>query len=170
MNKKALSQVVAVVLIVLITLVAAGIVVSFVVPFAKENLGRGGECFEALDNIIFEPTEFNCVALQRTGFSVRIESDNIVGFKVGLFSSGNSLAREIKNGASYNNIRMLNGNFNSALEVPKKGEVRTYVAIGAFDRAELAPILQSEEICNLAEDIKIKDCINNEAINLIKTP
>ena len=177
MNKKALSQIVAVALLLLLTLVAAGIVVSFVVPFTKENLERGGGCFEALDNIIFEPTEFNCIvkSSQRTGFSVRIENENIIGFRVGLFSSGNSLAKDITNGISYSDIRMLIGNFsgggpNYFLEVPKKGEVRTYVANGIFDRAELAPILQSGEKCDLAEDIKIKVCVNNEAINLIKSP
>ena len=182
LKRKGLSAVIAVVILIAITFVTAGIIAGFVVPFAKKNLSRGGECFEALDNIIFEPTDFNCFVEigpnqpnQRTGFSVRIENENIIGFRVGLFSQGNSITRDIIDGKEYNDVRMLTGNFanqgpNDILKTPKEGEVRTYVAKGTFDRAELAPILLSGEQCDLAEDIKIKECISNEAIDLIKSP
>jgi len=171
-KKRGLSPVIAVVLLMLITIVAAGIIVAFVIPFVKQSLGGGGECFDVLGDLSFDETPYNCFNSsasinlmpdqKRTGFSVRIDNENIIGFRVSLQAQGSADALDIKNGTDdseiTDKIRMLGKDFNNPLEVPKKGGVRTYVAKGVFDKAELFPILESGAKCDSAGDIKLNEC------------
>jgi len=170
--KRGMSPVIAVALLLMITAIAAGIIVAFVVPFVQNNLDRGGKCFEVSNKIIFEPTEFNCYVdltgdtLDRTGFSVRIDHQNIIGFRVGLREVGSSKTI-VMDGAANADVRMLNSDFNLMLDIPSEGEVQTYVAKGKYGRIELAPILASGEKCEIAEDIKLKGCTDLGAVGNI---
>ena len=163
--KRGLSPVIAVVLLVLITIVAATIIVAFVIPFVNKNLDEGSECFEVLGDLSFDETPYNCFndngEFERTGFSVRIDNENIIGFRVSLVTQGSYDGVDIINGNEGNslnpNIRMLLVTF-GVLEVPGRGGVRTYVAKGLFYKAEIFPILKGGGKCGLSDDILFSQC------------
>jgi len=167
LKKRGLSPVIAVVLLVLITVIAAGIIVGFVVPFVRDVPEEAGKCFKVLGDLVFDETPYNCFnssanfAEGRTGFSVRIDNDDIIGFRVSLQSTGSSNAVEIEQDVQGDElspmIRMLLSDF-GILEVPGKGEVRTYVAKGLFDKAEIFPILKDGGKCDIADDIRFSQC------------
>jgi flagellin-like protein len=171
--KRGLSPVIAVVLLLLITIIAAGIIVAFVVPFVNDNLGNSGECFEVLGDLSFDETPFNCFnsSSSRTGFSIRVENDDIIGFRVALQATGSSNAVDIENGTLHSEFRMLlNSAWNDPLQVPERGGVRTYVSMGIFDKAELFPILAGGGKCELADDIRFNECEDPEAIQYVSNP
>lgn len=165
-EKRGLSPVIAVVLLLMITVVAAGLIVAFVVPFVSKNLDTSGECFDVLGDLSFDETPYNCFAESggnsRTGFSVRVDNENIIGFRVALQTGGSSDAVEIEEGTNGSSltrrIRMLSQDFNVPLTVPGRGGVRTYVSEGRYDKAEIFPILTSGGKCDMADDIILKPC------------
>ena len=175
LKKRGLSPVIAVVLLLLITVIAAGIIVAFVVPFVNDNLRSSGECFDVLGDLSFDETPFNCFNNTddggRTGFSVRVNNDAIIGFRVSLQATGSSNAVDVENGTNGSllnpEIRMLTNDFSILLSVPGRGGVRTYVAMGIFDKAEIFPILESGGKCELADDINFKRCEGPDIIGNI---
>ncbi|MCH7568907.1 MAG: type IV pilin N-terminal domain-containing protein [Nanoarchaeota archaeon] len=170
-KKRGVSPVVATVLLLLITIIAVSLVAIFVVPFVKKTLTGSEECFGILGSLSFDDSPYNCfVENNRTGFSIRIDSENIIGFKVALFEMGTSNAYEIFNETNLSNIRMLDGNFSELLELPRKGGVRTYVADGVFKRIEINPLLGSGKICGEADNIRINKCLDSDIIRLIESP
>src|SRR3989338_10748179 len=98
-GRKGVSPVIATVLLLVLTLVAVSILSVFVIPFVKQSLEGGKECVSALGGIsINEETGYLCNVdgatsangnpEYRTAFSVRIDDDNIVGFKANLIYEG----------------------------------------------------------------------------------
>ena len=169
LNNRGLSPVIAVVLLLLITIVAAGIIIAFVIPFVENTLDDSGECFDVLGDLSFAQTEFNCFnsTQETTGISVRNDNENIVGFRLSLQSGGSADSFDILQGESYEGLKMLEGVFDENLEAPAEGGVRTYVASGQFDRAEIFPLLGSGRACNLADEINFVACEDPEASALI---
>src|SRR3990167_5944643 len=91
MDKKAVSPVIATMLLLVITVVLAGLIMAFVLPFVREQLGEGKECLDVLDGIEFAESQFNCFIITdpttgagETGFSVKIKKEKVSGFKVSL--------------------------------------------------------------------------------------
>src|SRR3989344_204731 len=154
MKKRGVSPVIATVLIILITVVVASLVAVFVIPFVKENLKEGEECFDVLGELSFAATSYNCnyinssaiPQIHRAAFSVRIDGGEIQGFSVVLGKEGSSNSYKIIGGSTFPNIGMLDSNFSLALEVPEEGGVRTYVAADSYTSAELYPVLSNGDI------------------------
>lgn len=170
-NKRGLSPVIAVVLLLLITIVAATIILGVVVPFVRDNLDSSKECFEAIGDVSFAETAFNChdsdysQTESRSGFSVRIDGENVGGFRVSLLSGGNSDSYDVENGTSIadmGNVRRGGAVVGAPLDIPEKGGVRTYVVAksdgSVFEKAELFPILKNGRKCDLADEIVINKC------------
>jgi len=169
LKKRGVSPVVATVLILLITVVAASIISVFVIPFVREGLSGGQECFEILGDLSFDSSPYNCnyinssdSNIQRTGFSIRMDSDKIIGFKVSLLKSGSADSYEITNGTTdpdvISVIAMLGQNFGNTLVIPDGGGVRTYIANDLFDRVELFPIVGTGRLCEQSDTIEIETC------------
>ena len=58
---------------------------------------------------------------------------------------------------------MLSGPVGGALTFPQNGGVRTYVAIGTeYDSAEIFPLLEGDQLCDKADEIKFDDCESAE--------
>ncbi len=170
-KKRGLSPVIATVLLLVITVVAAGLIATFVVPFVKDSLSGSRECFDVLGDLSFSETPYNCFyfdqagLVNRTGFSVKVEGKDIAGFKVVLQSGGNSDGFEIINGATLSSIRMLGGTYGGVLAVPQGGGIRTYVADRGYDRLEIYPIVAGDKKCDLADDINLLFCNDQSIIN-----
>jgi flagellin-like protein len=167
-KKRGLSPVIAVVLLLAITVVAATIIVSIVLPFIKGNLEEGKECFDVLGDLKFASTKFNCYidgdalnppTLQlESGFSVRNDNEKIIGFAVTLVEDGTGTTIEVIEGNSNQKLRNKGGVYNSGLMVPAKGEIRTYVYEGIAESIELFPILNDNRKCEEADSIKLNEC------------
>ncbi len=169
--KKGVSPVIATVLLLVLTIVAVSILAAFVVPFVNNSLKNSKECFNELANIRFDDkTGYNCHATnaleeKRTGFSVRIDGTEIVGFQVTLFSQGIANSYRIEKDAKSSLIRMLDKNFETELEVPDRGGLRTYVADGEYVLIDANPLLRNGALCDTGETIEIDSCLDQNVID-----
>lgn len=171
-SKKGVSPIIATVLLVILTLVAVGILAAFVIPFVNDSFKNSKECFDVLDKVKFDGDSlYNCYAYNasgereaRTGFSVRMDTAEALAFKVTFTAAGRGNTYTVENGTSLENIRMLDRNFGTTLEVPLKGGVRTYVINGTYERIELAPVLKSGDVCDTRASISIGQCASPDVI------
>jgi len=171
MNTRGVSPVIATVLIILVTILAAGILAPFVINFTEKNLDESGSCFDILGELAFAETKFNCNYGGHTGFSVQVKSDAITSFKVSLTATGASDVIEIVNGTNPTgspDVRMLQDFFaTSTLLMPQKGGTRTYVAQGAYDSAEVSAVLADGQVCGTSDTIIFNPCSDPEAQDLV---
>lgn len=95
MNKIGVSAVIATVLLIMITVVSAGLIFSFVIPFVNQQTEEASDCFAVFGGLEFGDTAYNCyigdvdcgpegglVCSAGTGFSVSITKEGVVGLKV----------------------------------------------------------------------------------------
>jgi flagellin-like protein len=169
MRRRGLSAVIATVLIILVTIVAVSIIAPFVFKFVRTNLDDSSTCFGVVNDISFANTEYNCNAAsgptERTGFSVKIDNEDITAFNIVLQRGGTGNTIEISAGSHDPRLMMLNtvtpGTFNEALLFPDVGGVRTYIADSRYDTVQIAPVVGGK-ICDVAETIKMVDCGSTE--------
>ena len=164
-NNKGVSPVIATVLLLVLTIVIVSILAVFVIPFVKDSLAGSKDCFAVLGDIKFDTSSsYNCFytnssnGLNRTGFSVRIDGDEVISFSTTLYRQGSANPYTIENGANLSVLRMLNEDFAQPLEVPSNGGVRTYVANDLFDRVEVNPILKTGKLCKAEETVTLERC------------
>lgn len=180
MRKKGISPVIATVLLVLLTVVIVGILTYFVIPFATKNLSGSGDCFDLLNKITLEENMYTCyvptvgVLPGRTGFSLRIDTEQPVDIKVLFYNVGRTTANSVTlrdQAAPIGTIgvKMFNvtGGFNQPISVPSRGSVRTYIVEGAFERIEVNPILKSGKVCNEQPSITLRPCTAPNVISAL---
>ena len=185
MNKRGVSAVIAAVMLIMITVVAAGLIFSFVIPFVNEQTEGASECFDVFGGLEFGSTAFNCYVesadtgcgadtngdgqgdspcYDSTGFSVRVTKDGIAGVRVSLVSEGSSDIFDIKDAENLTDLRMLEGaTFGSALEFPQSGGMRTYVAKGIYENAQVGAILDNGNFCDFSDSVIFNECLGEAA-------
>jgi flagellin-like protein len=177
-NERGISPVVAAVLLLVITVVAGALIMSFVLPFVKQNLDDSGGCLEVLEGIEFAQSQFNCFDDKgnsnplddETGFSVKINHESVDGFRVGLIdSSGSSTVYTITSdnvggstvGTSLEKIRMVGSGasgYGAALKFPDIGGQRSYVANAEYSEAEISPVLIDGDVCSVTDRVDFEPC------------
>ncbi len=176
-NKKAITSVVATVLIIMLTVSAIALLAGFVVPFVKNSLNKGTECINYRNFYTFDESfELNCYqSSSATGealyiLSVKTGSDKMLAnnseeFRIVLTSkSGMANTISVKSGseASHNEggVWILGSNQN--LRVPSPGGIVSYVYNGTneemFESAEIYPVLKSGRICEEKDSINLVRC------------
>jgi flagellin-like protein len=170
MNKRGVSPVIATVLLVLLTIVAVGILATFVVRFVNDNVKDSDECFKVLGKISFdEGSAYNCnyknATGSRTGFSVRIDNDEIAAFKLILSQQGSANSYSIEQNSTSPYVRMLDANFTQNLDVPTRGGVRTYVANGLYERVEVNAVLKNGKVCDTRQKLEENTCVDQGIID-----
>lgn len=170
MLKRGVSPVVATVLLLVLTVVIAGVIYSVVVPFVNEQLGNSKACLNALDSVEFADSQFNCYTstpADRTGFSVKVKKTGITGVRVALIDSQeNSDVFDITDeaivlGGVVPSIRDIGEDFDAdeMLEFPTSaGGQRTYITNQLYTQAEVAPITESGDICAVADVVSFLPC------------
>ena len=172
-QKKGVSPIIATVLLIILTLVAVSILAVFVVRFVRDGLSSD-DCYKILNKVkLEEDSEYHCSynngTDKRTGFSVRIDSDDVAGFSALLSSGGSANSHRIELNGSDPLVRMLDRNFGEQFDVPTSGGVRTYVAKDLYSSVEISAILKSGKVCETHEKIEPINCINQNVItNLFK--
>ena len=177
-NKRGVSPIVATILIILITFVAAVVIARFIVPLVSENLEESTECVDVSDYFYFE-TEFgyNCydpvrdsnndvirrlygVSIGAQGSGENLEQE-IKGFRIAFANEQGSKALSVEIGEPVNRddggIRMLDESKN-IFELPAIGEVRTYVynTTEVFNSVRVHSILKNNRICDQSDSISLR--------------
>lgn len=176
MIKRGLSEIIVVVLIVLLTLAAAGILISFVVPFVNNSLEEGTECFDYQNYFSFESENgLNCFVRdpepgERNYYlSIRAKTINqenkIEGMKI-LFKSGDNVrVFDVKNnaptGSGEGALNMIPNAL--AFSLPDEGEVKNYfyddlAEDASYEVVEVYPVLDRNRLCEKSDEIVIQAC------------
>lgn len=161
MEKRGLSPVIATVLLIVITVSVAAVILSFVLPFANDKLSGSKACLDALSSVEFANSKFNCFdsTSSETGFSIKLSKEGVTAFRVALIDSNdNSDSFDISEGIISTEIRMVGQTYSSALEFPNAGGQRTYVSSNTYVKAEISPVLEDGQVCDVADRITFSLC------------
>jgi len=166
-NKKGISEVIATVLIVMLTVGAASILFVFVIPWVTTMLDDSKICNDLQDSISIVGGAYTCYVSVPAPVSTRVmirinegKDAEVAGFAVSLASSGSAKRYEIKNGEESSSgsvvVSMLDGN--EMLTVPEVGGAETYVFTGVkAESVDVSPLTVNGKTCNPTTQ-KLVDC------------
>ncbi len=157
LRKKGLSEVIATILLILISVTSVVLIYSFVVPMIRGGLTEGEQCFKARDHLRIVDSDFTCSTSTYTTIMVKrgLEDIEISGFVLSLLSGASSISYEIKPGIMagvqmYDETNTLTQN----LIIPLAGEARTYYFQQAdVTNAEIGVLLENGKICKTSSAI-----------------
>lgn len=184
-NKRGVSTIIATVLIILITIAAAGLIAQFIVPYVKNTLSKSSECLDYGNYFKFEDSigdkEYNCYksanGVGRYGSSVGAKVNDsgagILGFNL-IFTKEDKTnkvvqVKEINSILTQQMYDPISGNLGNNIKVPKNGDVYTYVytdsSIPIYSYLEVAPVLKSGRVCAITDKIKINSCASGVSLS-----
>ena len=170
-NKRGVSSAVASIVLVLLTLIAAGIIAQFVVPFVKNGLSQSSECINYKDYFDFDNTfGYNC--RNQNGnytFSVNAKGESdldlkINGLVLSFYGDEKQRSETIKKNQSIGIISMLNVS-ESKVKIPRPGETHSYIFSPEVDEVysevQVNPIIivdSGERVCESTNKIEVRKC------------
>lgn len=166
-NKKGVSTIVTVVLLILVSITAVALIAAFVVPFIKDSLGESKDCFATMGKIEVVQGDYTGYNSDKQETYVRIKrgfsKDVTVNSLAVVLSGGgkskryNIEAREpIASGDTQSRVGEYNNDtdsgFRNKMDLPGEGEENTYAfnvtdEIVDVDSVQISPVLSSEKIC-----------------------
>ena len=161
-GNKAQSQIITTVLLILMGIVAAGVIMSFIIPFITNKL-QSGDCLDVMGKVEISSgyTCYNTTNnLNYTHVQIHIEEieDLIDGFAIEL-GGPSSKTFKITEDDSKEHIQMYGMGI---FELPGDNEERTYVINESRDRPEsisVYPILKGGKACSSSDSVvDIEDC------------
>ncbi len=165
-KKKGMSDVVANMLIILLTITAVVIVGNIVIPFVNRSL-ESTSCFEYRDYFKFDQSfGYNCYDESNDRYLITIKTDSnsekVEGFSLRfLEDGGSSNLVAVKNNTIYNEVKMLEDVANGKLIIPgEKYSALTYNYSSnlIYERVEIYPVIKENKICDLSDSIKLIKC------------
>ncbi len=172
-NKRGVSEVVATVLIVLVTVTAGVIIINFVIPFVRDNLNKGSECIMYGNYFKFEEKidgkNYNCYKISPAGeyrSSVRnnggsdVNPEKVLGFQI-VLSGSQSQSASIKVPVSENSpVVTMYDPTQTQVSIPGSGEVYTYKfnLNEGYRNSKIYPMLKSGKICEASDEISLEAC------------
>jgi len=165
MHKRGISELISTVLLIGVTISAAAMIYSFVVPLIQSNIEQSQKCVSGLLEIT---QDYTCYNISSKELYIEIEKGNVdvnvTGIQILLTGGQSSGGVLIKEGPKTKEVRDFNASLN--LTIPKKGETNTYVinmtALGfAPESATASPIVKlktSEKLCDVSSQIPIGNC------------
>ena len=152
MNKKALSEIISSVLLILVVIVAIGLIVGFVVPMIKDNLSSSKSCFDL--NEYFKVSSNSCSNGINTMLLVERAMQNIEvsGFSVSIANSdGESKNYQVKAG-TVSGVSMVSGVDLETIVIPNPGESKKYnFSEVSGSKASIAALQKSGGVCSPIE-------------------
>ena len=146
-EKKAVSEVIATVLIILIVITAIAIITPILINFTKTKLAQGQSCFDTLGKLSFDDGGYACSNDTGAYLTIRLGDTDIDEIKAIVYKSGSSNPIIIKNG-SVADIEMFDGSL--SIEIPPKAGSRTYLF--------KCSVCKNAESASLVAVIDGKDC------------
>ena len=177
-NKKGVSTIVTVVLLILVSITAVALIAAFVVPFIKGSLTESQECFSVLGKLEINQ---NYTCQYKTTTNVSLQYKTFIQIKRGFVKDTeiSSLALVLAGEGKSKKFDLVDGSrtlyigeyvnddddgFNKTIGLPREGEERTYVFNLSnvnfktlIDTVQISPVLKSGKVCEPAV-AKISDC------------
>ncbi len=164
-EKRGMSSVIAVVLILLLTISAGSLIYTVLIPYLKTATTSSQKCYYAdLDIVEGGYTYLNSTT---NNLYVQIKrgdkETDLIGIQIKLSGDAVSKIVEVTNGTSTLNLSELG---EAIVSMPNVGETRTYVlnitalGIGKFRFVEVAPIVKvgdKDEVCDIKSKIILND-------------
>jgi flagellin-like protein len=175
-ERKGLSNVVAVVLLLLLTVAAVSIVASFIIPFVNKSL-EDTNCFNFRDHFTFDETfSYNCYEefddagiikynyLVSVGVGSEDSLGDVNGFNLRFFGDGIAKGIDVIDGENEGEIKM-EGIPGGKLIIPTEMEggypVLSYRYDGViqeYEKIEIIPILKGDKVCDVSDSINLIRC------------
>jgi len=181
-TKKGVSEVIATVFLILLTVAAVVALISFIKPFTEKNLGDSTECLPFINFYKFQEYFsnssgnyiYNCYqskpsstligATVKTGTNLSTDDmEKLDGFVLLFSDDSESKSVNLTNGkvssGGIGDIWRI-GQPNSQLAINKPNEVITYVynSSKSFSKLDVYPLLKNGRICEKTDSLKIKSC------------
>ena len=159
MERKAQSQIISTVILILIVISLAIIILNFAVPFVKDRLA-GTSCLDVVGQVTFSnsPT-YTCFNKNSDPDEIRLQvhigdiDDILKGFLIEL-GGASTRSIQIINGSIVNNVKMFGLSYTDPLELPGRNEERTYVIKGEFpETINIYPLLKDGNVCGVSDSI-----------------
>lgn len=166
--KKGLSPVIATILLILLSVTAISIIARAIIPFVRESLGEGKECFELLGGLKIDTEGGYACYYDKTplpgsekivNITIHQGDVEIKGFKISIIGEGDSRVFDIEEG-SVPYISMLNGS--AVLELPGKGGRKTYsidTDLTDVKKAVVAPVTKNGKLCKETDEAELTECL-----------
>ena len=178
-SNKAQGAIIGTVLLILIVISIAIIVMTFVIPFVKNQLADTG-CFDVVGQVSFKDNpSYTCFDKKVTpsdgsNDEIRLQvhvgdvNESLEGFTIVLEEKGKSKSIEIKDGTKDEKVKMFgkkpDGTFfaySDPLELPGKNEERTYVfKEDKPDFVSIYPILKGGKTCEVSDTLSNRNTNN----------
>lgn len=170
-NKKGISDIVATVLLVLITIAAIGVVYGTVMPLIRQSVETSQKCSELKVEVKTE-AGYTCYTAKEVQMQVaRGTSDvNMTGLQLQISGEGTSKTLKLYGGVVSSDVRALaNLTYGQAGILPGKNEMVTYainssspnVNMKSFEKVAAAPIIKvgaKEILCDMPVPTAISAC------------
>jgi flagellin-like protein len=175
MNKNGLSEVIATVLLILLTVIGVGIIMAFVIPLVQERLKSTGSCFGVFDKMKIN-REYTCTGSEIFNEFEEIENNNdalvsietgkitLDGIIVVLTEEGESKSFEIKNNTVLSGVSMYKKQVLSSdkIQIPGENSGRTYrfdltIIGGSAKSVQVRPIVNGQQ-CDVSDSIVFEQC------------
>jgi len=161
MDKRAQSQVVTAVLLILIVIALAVLILNFSTNFVKDRLGGTG-CFDTVGQVSFTGSNrYTCFNNSDIGGNpdmdeLRLQvhigdvNSSISGFLIEI-GGADTKSIKIEDGEDVTGVSMYSGI--ASLELPGKNEERTYVFDVSVvpESVKIYPILNDEDVCEASD-------------------
>lgn len=185
MNKKirkrsrGLSTIVTTVMLVVISIIGVSVIAGFLIPMVREAPEKGADCFTAREHLSIVGQLGNIkscwnASSYETVVIVKRNNDDIDinGFAVSLAKEGESKRFDIISGIDNPDATTISyksgaapyyGTTNQPERIVSIGSEYTYyfntgASMGRIVQAEIAPILESGDVCSATETLEIVDC------------
>ncbi len=167
LNKKAVSAVVATVLIIMITVAAVGIIWAAIIPMVQNSLNKGTICNDALSDItLIAEKGYTCINRSSSNISLQIKKGpnakvELVAVDALIFVGGDSFAYRINGTDSSNNFtgiigRLPTNNLEKTVNIWAAG-------IANATKVKIAPVVtvgNTEETCEGSSEVFLSPCSN----------
>ena len=116
-SKKAVSEVIATVLIILVVITAIAIITPILINFTKNKLTQGQACFDMLGKLSFDDAGYACSNSTGTFVTINVGDIEIDEIKAVVYKSGSSTPLVIKNNSAAD-VEMFGGGTTTVLNNP----------------------------------------------------
>lgn len=169
-NKKAQSEVITTVLLIMLALVLIAVVFAFVIPFVKNTLQKNQGCYELLGKVSIDNSMgLTCYSTSTKKLNVGIHfgevGDNAKGVAIEvLLDDGSSKSYKIEQGSTLDGVAMYSasGAGSTILALPGDNEERTYTfdltGLGKPGIVNAYAIAKSGKVCEEKTTINIQSC------------
>lgn len=157
--KKAQSQVITAVLLILIVISLAIIILNFTVPFVKDKLSGTG-CLDVVGQVSFSNNpSYTCFDGNNNEIRLQVHIGNVdeilEGFLIEI-GGASTKSLQITDGSIVNNVKMFNGS--NTLELPGRNEERTYIINeSSLETIKIYPLLKDDNVCESTDLIETLD-------------